>query len=129
MYRAGCRDVYLGIESMSQEALDRCKKGTTVEKMIKGIQAAEEAKIRTFCLFLVGLPGDTLKDIEETSRNRRKVKISRIGVNIAWIVPGTEIYSKAKQKGFNDEVFLTSGAPFYTYEQGLSTLQRWSKMI
>jgi len=129
MYRAGCRDIYLGIESMSQDALDRCQKNTTVEKMIKGIQAAERAKIKTFCLFLVGLPGDTIKDIEETSRNRRRVKMSRIGVNIAWIVPGTEIYRKSKENGFDDETFLTSGAPFYTYEQDIKTLQRWSKMI
>jgi radical SAM superfamily enzyme YgiQ (UPF0313 family) len=129
MYRAGCRDVYLGIESMSQDALDRCKKGTTVEKMIKGIQAAEQAKIRTFCLFIVGLPGDTIKDVEETSRNRRRVRMSRVGVNIAWIVPGTELYRKAKEKGFDDEVFLTSGAPFYTYEQNMNTLQKWSRMI
>lgn len=129
MYRAGCREVYLGIESMSQDALDRCQKNTTVEKMIKGIQAAEGNKIKTFCLFLIGLPGDTLKNIEETRLNRRKVRMSRIGTNIAWIVPGTEIYRKAKERGFNDETFLTSGAPFYTYEQKYATLQKWSRII
>ena len=54
LYRAGCRRIFLGIESFSQPTLDRCKKSTTVDKMVRGINAAEKAGIKTICLFIVG---------------------------------------------------------------------------
>jgi len=129
LYRAGCRTIHLGIESLSQDALDRMNKKTTVEKMLKGIEIAESVGIHTFCMFLVGLPGDTLKDIEETKLNRLRSRITQYGPNIAWVLPGTEIYRKAKEYGFDDNVYLESGAPFYTYEQPMETLIKWSKMI
>ena len=125
LYRAGCRKIILGIESFSQETLDRNNKYTTVAKMIRGIETVERSGIQTFCLFLVGLPGDTEKDVNETIRVLKKVKISQRGFNIAWVLPGTDIYKKAKEQGMNDDVYLEDGAPFYTYEHNISTLQNW----
>lgn len=46
-----------------------------------------------------------------------------------WRVPNTEIHRKAKECGFNDNVYLESGAPFYTYEQDMSTLKNWEYQI
>lgn len=129
IYNAGCRLVHLGIESFSQGSLDRCGKKTTVDKMIKGIENAYNAGITTMGFFIVGLPGDTIKDIEITYNYRKQSKLSKFGSNILWILPGTEIYRKAKEQGFDDKVYLESGAPFYTYEQSLQTLQTWKKLI
>ncbi len=129
LHRAGCRKIFFGIESLSQDALDRMGKNTTVEKMLKGVEIAENAGIETISLFLVGLPGDTIKNIEETHANRLRSRIRSMGVNIAWILPNTEIYRKAKEKGFDDNVYLESGAPYYTYEQSLKTLVEWSAQI
>ena len=129
LYRAGCRNLWLGIESLSQEALNRCNKHTNVERMLSGIEAAYNAGIGTVSLFIVRLPGDTLQDIQITHNKRVKSKITEYGANIAWILPGTDIHVKAKEKGFDDSVYLDSGAPFYTYEQSYETLQNWSKLI
>jgi radical SAM superfamily enzyme YgiQ (UPF0313 family) len=137
MYRAGCRRMYLGIESFSQGTLDRCNKKTTVAKMIRGINVAEKAGIRTMCMFLAGFPGDTIKDIEESARVRRSIKISEFGVNNVWILPGTAVYYKAKELGFSDDVYLEAsnknqfgcGVPYYAYEQSLETLKQWQKLM
>jgi len=126
LYRAGCRKLHFGIESLSQDALDRMGKNTTVEKMLKGVEIAENIGIGTMSLFLVGLPGDTYRDIEETKKNRLKSKITQYGPNIAWILPGTLIHAKAKEYGFDDNIYLESGAPFYTYEHSLNELQQWA---
>ena len=128
LYRAGCRRMYLGIESFSQGALDRCNKNTTVEKMVKGIVNAEKAGIATVCLFIVGLPGDTIEDVLTTKTIRQSIKISEWGKNIAWILPGTDLYRKAKEKGFDDNTFLTE-VPYYTYEQSMVTLQNWYSLL
>ncbi len=129
LYRAGCRKIFLGVESLSQDVLDRCGKKTTVEKMLKGIEIAENSGIATISLFLVGLPGDTVKDIEETHNNRINSRIRTMGVNIVWILPNTEIYKKAKEYGFDDNIYLESGAPYYTYEQSVQTLTQWKSLI
>jgi anaerobic magnesium-protoporphyrin IX monomethyl ester cyclase len=129
MYRAGCRMIWIGIESFSQEALNRCNKKTTVEKMMDGLLNARNAGIDTISLFLIGLPGDTQKDIDITVAKIKEGAINGIGVNIAWILPNTEIYRKAKEYGFDDNVYLESGAPFYTYEHDINTLRTWEKQI
>lgn len=126
---SGCHTVWLGVESFSQASLDRCNKHTTVEKMIKGIEIAEKHGIQTMSQFIVGLPGDTIEDIRETARVIRQTKMTRFGANIAWILPNTEIHTQAKLRGFNDDEYLISGAPFYTYENPLVTLQHWANII
>lgn len=129
LYRSGCRKIWVGIESLSQESLDRCNKKTTVEKMLKGIENAVKAGISTFSLFIIGLPGDSEKDIEITKNRIKNSYITEIGTNLAWILPGTDIYKKAKGKGFDDNIYLESGAPFYTYEQSMDTLKNWEYQI
>lgn len=127
--QAGCHTAWLGIETLSQQSLDRNHKGTTVEKMLNGIQTAHEAGLQTMSQFIVGLPGDTIKDIETTVQNIKRIKIGRKGTNILWVLPGTEIHEKAKKYGFDDGYYLIYGAPFYTYEHDINTLNHWSNLI
>lgn len=126
---AGCETVWCGIESLSQESLDRCGKHTTVEKMLAGIETADRMGLNVMAQFISGLPDDTEKDIALTVQNIKRSKIKRKGVQKIWIVPNTVAYDRAKAKGFNDEVFLQLGAPIYTYEQDMKTLDRWERMI
>lgn len=129
LYGAGCRTVWLGIESLSQSSLDRAGKNIKISNVLKGIETAEKAGLQTMSQFIVGLPGDTEADIQETVSNIKASRISRRGANIAWILPGTEIYKQAKKHGLNDEIYLSHGAPYYTYEHDMNTLQRWSNLI
>jgi radical SAM superfamily enzyme YgiQ (UPF0313 family) len=126
---AGCNNVWVGLESFSQPSLDRCNKHTTVEKMIAGIETAYGCGMSIMSQFIAGLPGDTEDDIRLTVETIRKTKINRIGVQKIWIVPNTTAYAKAKEMGFDDEVFLQHGAPIYTYEQSMETLDRWQNML
>jgi len=126
---AGCKTVWIGVESLSQESLNRCNKNTTVEKMLKGIETAEKIGLETMSQFIIGLPGDSLKDINLTVQNIKKSAIKRKGTNILWVLPNTEAYRLAKEKGFSDEIYLQNGAPFYTFEQNIETLRYWSSLI
>jgi radical SAM superfamily enzyme YgiQ (UPF0313 family) len=129
LYRAGCRKIHFGIESLSQDALDRMGKNTTVERILRGIEISESAGISTMSLFLIGLPGDTYLNIEETRTNRLKSSITQYGPNVCWILPGTSIYEKAKEYGFDDNIYLQSGAPFYTFEHSIEELNFWASKI
>ena len=129
LFDAGCKTVWLGIESLSQDSLDRCNKNTTIEKMLKGIETAEKIGLQTMSQFIVGLPGDTIDNINETAENIKKSACSRIGVNIAWILPNTKIHEEAKKRGFGDDSYLVNGATFYTYEQSKETLLSWADIL
>ena len=126
---AGCETVWCGIESLSQKSLDRCGKHTTVEKMLAGIEMADKVGLNVMAQFIVGLPDDTEADIQLTVAGIKRSKIKRKGVQKIWIVPNTLAYDRAKAKGFDDEVFLKTGSPYYTYEQDMATLDRWYKLI
>ena len=119
---AGCKTIWLGVESLSQDSLDRCNKKTTVEKMLKGIKIAESFGIETMSQFLIGIPGDTIHNIKRSAIKKR-------GANIVWVLPKTDIYNKAKAKGFSDSIYLRSGAPFYTFEQNINTLKTWKTLL
>jgi radical SAM superfamily enzyme YgiQ (UPF0313 family) len=127
--RAGCSVIWLGVESLSQESLDRCNKNTTVEKMLQGIKTAESFGIETMSQFIAGIPGDTIKNIEETVRNIKRSAIRRRGCCIMWVLPCTDIYQKAKERGFSDDVYLQSGAPYYTFENDINVLHKWESLI
>jgi len=127
--KSGCHAVWLGIESFSPASLERCNKNTSVEKMIRGIECAEGHGIRTVCQFIIGLPEDTIHDILLTAKVIRNTRMSDFGGNIAWVLPGTEIYNQAKLRGMTDDVYLESGAPFYTYEHDMDTLLNWRNIL
>ena len=127
--KAGCDKIWLGIESLSQDSLDRCKKNTTVQKMLHGIKNAWDCGIPTMSQFIIGMPGDSLSNIQETVKNINGSFIKHRGCNICWVLPGTKVYTKSKEYGFSDDSYLIDGAPFYTCEQSIDTLNKWVDMV
>ena len=129
LQQAGCDTVWIGVESLSQDSLDRISKRTTVDLMLNGIKMAESHGIHTMSQFIIGIPGDTIDNIMETSQRIRTSSISRFGSNICWILPNTDIHKKAKKYGFDDIEYLRTGDLFYTYEQPMNTLYQWMHII
>jgi hypothetical protein len=57
---AGCRKVFLGLESLNQESLDYYHKKTTVEMNERAVLAFDRAGIGVISGFIFGAPHDTL---------------------------------------------------------------------
>jgi len=125
---AGCTHVWLGIESGSPAILESCGKGTSPEKQLAGIEIAEAAGLRTVGQFIVGLPGETDATIEETRQFISRSRLSTVGINKAWVLPGTYLYDAAVANGFCDKDYLY-GVPFFTYENSLLILDRWVSIL
>ncbi len=104
MYKAGCRMITFGLESGSQEVLNRVRKGTKIEQIIKAIKAAKKYKIKTIGHFIVGLPGSSHKSERQSIKLAKKLKLNFAQFFIASPFPGTEFYKEAIQnKWFEDE--------------------------
>jgi anaerobic magnesium-protoporphyrin IX monomethyl ester cyclase len=66
MKRAGCRKVFFGLESGSNEVLKLMNKHTTVESATEAVNLFSEHGIETAGFFMVGYPGETSETIETT---------------------------------------------------------------
>jgi radical SAM PhpK family P-methyltransferase len=63
--QAGCKGVFLGIESADKKVLRTMNKGATPEKYAYGLKKLHERGIMTYASFIIGHPGET----EESAQN------------------------------------------------------------
>ena len=68
MKEAGCRRVYLGMESGSPDTLRMMNKGATVEDGVSAVHLYRDAGIEVAAFFMVGYPGETVDSVEKTFR-------------------------------------------------------------
>jgi len=104
MKKAGCWIIGFGIESGNQEMLDKMKKRAKLEDAEKAIALCKKYGIKTYGLFLIGLPWETMDTVNQTIDFAKKLDPSFLDFNIAYPLPGTEYYRIAKEMGlFNDQ--------------------------
>lgn len=91
--RAGCVEVWLGVESGSQKILDAMDKGTKAADVPAARQRLREAGIRA-CFFLqFGYPGETFEDIMATVQLVRDSLPDDIGISVSYPLPGTRFHT------------------------------------
>jgi len=109
MRKAGCKDIFFGIESGSQVVLDLVNKRFTINQAKEAVKAAERLGIRTHCSFIIGLPGETPQSLSKMMDFIDEVKPSgRVLPNVLEILPGTELMAK-KEKYFANCKCLSDG--------------------
>ena len=92
--RAGCTEVWLGVESGSQKILNAMDKGTRVQEVIAVRNRLRDNGIRA-CFFLqFGYPGEDWDDIQATIRLVRDAQPDDIGVSVSYPLPGTPFYDR-----------------------------------
>jgi radical SAM superfamily enzyme YgiQ (UPF0313 family) len=67
MWRAGCRMVYLGLESADPATLAEYHKESTVEDMACGLGALARKGIKTHGMFVYGADSDTIESLSATA--------------------------------------------------------------
>lgn len=97
MKAAGCRVVDFGIESGSQQVLDRISKSIRLPQALNAVRMAREAGLKTNAFFIVGHPGETWSTALETARFAARLNTDSIAVGVMVPYPGTRIWEMAKQ--------------------------------
>jgi radical SAM superfamily enzyme YgiQ (UPF0313 family) len=90
MHRAGCRRIYYGWESGSQRMLDVLKKDLTPEEIIEAAKMTRRAGIWAKVYLIVGSPGETAEDIEESEKVLRLAGPDLVRVSVFNPLVGTE---------------------------------------
>lgn len=107
MKKAGCWVVGFGIESGNQEMLNLMKKRATLDQARQAVALCRKHGIKSYGLFVIGLPWDTRETIEQTIAFAKELNCDFADFNIAYPLPGTEFYEIAKRERLFDENQLT----------------------
>jgi radical SAM superfamily enzyme YgiQ (UPF0313 family) len=97
MKASGCRMIRVGVESGTQEVLDKIKKGLTLEQIERGVKLIKKHKIQALGGFMFGFPYDTKKSVEETISFAKKLSPDQVQFSINMSYPGTSLYEYAKE--------------------------------
>ncbi|MRR06123.1 MAG: B12-binding domain-containing radical SAM protein [Deltaproteobacteria bacterium] len=95
MQQSGCRKVYLGLESGSNEVLHLMNKQATVEMAEKTVAMFAQSGIQSAGFFMIGYPGETYASIETTFQWALNLPLDEISFTIPYPLPGTRFFDKA----------------------------------
>lgn len=94
--RAGCAEVWMGVESGSQKILNAMDKGIRMEQVARSRKNLRRAGIRACFFIQLGYAGEAWEDIQETIRLIRQTRPDDIGVSVSYPLPGTRFYERVR---------------------------------
>lgn len=96
--RAGCAEIWMGVESGSQRILNAMDKGLNLGAVHRARHRLGNAGIRA-CYFLqFGYPGEAWPEICETIDLVRATRPDDIGVSLSYPLPGTVFYERVQRQ-------------------------------
>jgi anaerobic magnesium-protoporphyrin IX monomethyl ester cyclase len=96
--RAGCAEVWMGVESGSQKVLDAMEKGLQVEEVVSARRHLQRDGIRACYFIQFGYLGENWDDIQKTIALVRETRPDDIGVSFSYPLPNTRFYERVRQQ-------------------------------
>ncbi len=97
--KTGLTTLYYGIESGSQRVLDTMGKGITLKQAEDAIKVTKDVDIDVMGSFILGYPGETSKEMDQTIDFAIKLDPDYSQFSILTPFPGTPIYYELKKGG------------------------------
>ncbi len=94
----GCFRVWIGAESGSQKVIDLMDRRVDVNKVREMIRLAEEKGIEAGTFIMLGYPGETQADIEETVHHLKSANPSHFTITVAYPIKGTELFQEVENE-------------------------------
>lgn len=104
MRKAGFRMLLFGLESASQETLNRINKNLTVEEIERSCRLAKQAGLEPHVTIMIGYPWETKEDAMRTVKLAqylfRKGYADTLQATIVIPYPGTKLYEECRANGW-----------------------------
>lgn len=93
---SGCFRVWIGAESGSQKIIDAMDRRVSVQQVREMIQLAKQFEIKSGTFIMLGYPGETEEDIEETIHHLKVADPDLYTITVAYPIKGTPLYSEVE---------------------------------
>ncbi len=121
MKTAGCQRIYYGVDSLCQRLLHSIHRDYTPEKAVRDLNLTVACGLACEANLLIGFPGEDRRSLSESLLFLRKIdpKVSVV-VRPLKIMPGSQLYHKAIEEGFDETYWLKDhGTDFPDYTGSL----------
>ena len=99
MKKAGCWQITFGIESANEPSLRLIKKSQDMQTILKAVKIVKKAGIQIMACYILGLPGETDKEVENTINFARSLATHTALFFLPVPYPGTELLEQCAQDG------------------------------
>lgn len=124
MKQAGCWEMSFGLESGSNDLLQKMDKSASLEKSVRAINWANDAGIRSKGLFMLGYPGETAETMEQTKAFVKDIPLTIMNLTKFTPYPGSPIYRDIYGTSIRDDHWeKMNGMNFLWTAEGLTQEQ------
>jgi radical SAM superfamily enzyme YgiQ (UPF0313 family) len=101
MVKAGCVGVKFGVETVNTRTLSEISKTfLNLDKAKQFVKWCKELNLWSHATFMIGLPGDTKKDVLKTLEFALELDTDSAQFSIATPFPGTPFFDMVKENGW-----------------------------
>lgn len=128
---AGCRKIFFGAESGSQNVLDAMNKGNKVGDALEAARLMREHGLKSHFYIMVGYPGEEPADIQKTVALLREAAPDTMSVSVAYPLPGTEFYEMIKERLLpeHDWSYSSENSLLFRRERHSTRYYRWVERL
>lgn len=131
MRLAGCQRLSLGVESGSQQILDKIDKKITVDEIVTSTELARKYGIKVRYYMMLGNRGETAQTFRETLAFLERARPSEYVFACLSVYPGTRDFYDAESSGWLDrrayftENFQELKTPFDASPEDTALMNEW----
>jgi radical SAM superfamily enzyme YgiQ (UPF0313 family) len=130
MSKAGCKTIWFGVESASPKILQRIGRNTTPEQVENAFKLCKKNGITPACSFMLGLPDETLRDMEASLKFAKKLNPDWCQFNTFIAYPDSRLYNELLESGKYvklDEFLLSVKTDEFDYNSLMAVQRRFFK--
>lgn len=118
MKKTGCHTVMFGVESATEEVLQRHRKGIHLLQVREAFSLAKKLKLRTLAHVMIGMDGENKESQEKLIQFCFELDPQYVSFNVAAPLWNTTFRDRAQQEGriFNDKIEVDSSYEYPVWE-------------
>jgi len=133
MRDANCYAISLGIETGSNQTMERIKKKVDLNKCVEAIRLAKKFDFIVSGYFIIGFPWENEAIMRQTVDFMSSIGLDDFQLNIATPLPGTELFKQLEDQGkINIEAMewekIYQGSPHMNYSDSYSD-NEWRELL